>query len=511
MSPRFRAIFFVWCAACIRLSGGTPAPPAVAPGAFSYAHVIAEARTLAGAAYMPERERVPRFYLELFAEQFREIRFRRERSIWEGTDSPWRVSLLHPGLFFNRVARVFVVEAGAAREIVYDTSRFSFGKLPSYPGEKPVGHAGFGLRSAENAGEEFVLFGGGAYFRGIPVGVGAMHGVSARGIVVNPAVEGHSEEFPFFKKYWVERQASGAAQAVVYALMDSPHVCGAFRFVISPGRVSVVEVDAVLFARERMRRLGLAPLSAMFWYGENSLRRPEDYRPEVHSADGLLVVDAGGRAWWRPLSNGGAGVRRSVFAVDRLAGFGLRQRDTAFGSYQDLEGAFHRRPGVWVEPLEGCPPGAVHLLEYPTSQDAWDNVVCYWEPKVLPAPGAKLHLRYRVSWAMEDSFRGVPGGLARVLSTHVGRRGGEGRVLNYVVDFSPVASAGAPPVARVRVSGGGRLLGHRLALNPETHGWRLWVEVGLSGAGPHGVSAVLRSGEREVSEVWDYLSPAEQR
>ncbi|MDR2844723.1 MAG: glucan biosynthesis protein [Puniceicoccales bacterium] len=485
--------------------------PSLPVVSFSYADVVAQARALAAAPYAPEREQVPRFYLELFTEQFREIRFRPEKSIWNGTDSPWRMRLLHPGLSYNRVARLFTVEEGRARELRYDPERFSFGTIATRPAERPGGHAGFSLHTSGeasgSASEAVVAFVGGSHLYCIPAGVGAVHGVSARGIAINTALRDLTEDFPFFKKYWIERQPAGSAHAVVYALMDSPHVCGAYRFVITPARRTTAEVEVVFFVREKMARLGLAPLSAMYWFGENTLRKPDDFRREVHSADGLLFKEAAGSVRWRPLGNGDA-TRHSTFAVENLAGFGLRQRDTAFASYQDIEGAWHRRPGTWVEPLEGWSRGTLHLIEQPASQETWENVVCYWQPEPLPAAGTALKLRYRVTWAREKDFPETA--LAHVLATHAGRKVGAANQRNYVVDFSPLSvgtgAVAATVTAHVAVTGGAQLGKQRLLFNNETQGWRLVLEIKpYSSDASYEMKAVLRRDGRDVSEYWDYM------
>ena len=41
----------------------------------------------------------------------------------------------------------------------------------------------------------------------------------------------------------------------------------------------------------------------MFWFGKNSERKSDDYRPEVHDSDGLLMRMGNGEMLWRPLDN----------------------------------------------------------------------------------------------------------------------------------------------------------------------------------------------------------------
>jgi glucans biosynthesis protein len=475
-----------------------------APERFSFETVVSEAKALAASPYFQDMERVPRFYLELSNEVEKQIQFRPEKSIWLGTDSPWRLRLLHPGPLYNRIVRLFTVEGGVVQEVRYDRGRFTFGAEASHAAEHPGGHAGFFL---SGAGGDFAMFAGGTQFRCLPTGVRAAWGMRARGVAVNAAVPGRTEDFPYFKKYWIERGSAGMSGAVVFALMDSPFVSGACRFEIIPGQRTVVGVQTVLFVREKVDSLGLAPLSAMFWYGENSLDKPQDFRPEVHNADGLLVRDADGRVRWRPLARRMT-PHRSACSTGALSGFGLRQRDTAFDNYQDLDNPYHRCPGVWVEPLGNWPEGKLYLTEQPTSQENWENVACYWQPAVVPAPGGSLHLRYRITWAMEGNFSDT---LARVTSTHAGRKADMPRVLKYLVDFSSIPGetpdAKVPPQVNVFLSGPARLEGQRLVFNTETQGWRLSLEIEPEyPAAIYNAKAVLLRDGREVSENWDYVS-----
>ena len=63
-----------------------------------------------------------------------------------------------------------------------------------------------------------------------------------------------------------------------------------------------MQVTARLYLREKIAKLGIAPLTSMFAFGENQPGR-DDYRPEVHDSDGLSVATGDGEWIWRPLVN----------------------------------------------------------------------------------------------------------------------------------------------------------------------------------------------------------------
>ena len=45
---------------------------------------------------------------------------------------------------------------------------------------------------------------------------------------------------------------------------------------------TVQEVSSILHLRNSVRRLGIAPLTSMYWYGEGDRGRARDWRPEIH-------------------------------------------------------------------------------------------------------------------------------------------------------------------------------------------------------------------------------------
>ena len=82
----------------------------------------------------------------------------------------------------------------------------------------------------------------------------------------------------------------------------------------------------------------------MYFYGENTPRPREAWRPEVHDSDGLLVRDDAGRWTWQPLLN----PSRITNQEFRGSTYGLMQRDDHFGSYEDAEANYDRRPSALV-------------------------------------------------------------------------------------------------------------------------------------------------------------------
>ena len=219
-----------------------------------------------------------------------------------------------------------------------------------------------------------VTFLGASYFRGLAKG--QKYGLSARGLAINTA-EMIGEEFPIFKEFWLQKPKTKDKVITLYALLDSKSVSGAYRFEIIPGANTIMNIEAHLFPRENIQKIGIAPLTSMFLFGENNKNDFDDFRLEVHDSDGLLVHNGHGEWLWRPLDNSKK-LRISSFVDNGVKGFGLLQRDRDLSNYQDFEANYQSRPSAWVEPLENWNDGYVQLVEIPSRQEIHDNIVAYW-------------------------------------------------------------------------------------------------------------------------------------
>src|ERR1044072_5088017 len=178
-----------------------------------------------------------------------------------------------------------------------------------------------------------------------------------------------------------------------YALLDSASVTGAYAFTLEPGDPTLVNVRARLFMRKAAKELGIAPVTSMFFYGEEKSRPAGEWRPEVHDSDGLLMQSAANEWLWRPLGNPEK-LRVSYFEFDSPRGFGLLQRDRSFQNYEDLETRHELRPNAWVVPTGQWGRGAVKLVEIPSPTKHNDTIVAFVTPRALPPERQPLALVY---------------------------------------------------------------------------------------------------------------------
>lgn len=133
-----------------------------------------------------------------------------------------------------------------------------------------IGYAGFRLHYPLNTDDyfdELISFLGASYFRALAEG--QKYGLSARGLAIDTAVP-TGEEFPVFKEFWLQRPRWHDNSAVIYALLDSPSITGAYKFTVTPGADTVIHVETRLFTRKEIGKLGIAPLTSMYLFGENT-------------------------------------------------------------------------------------------------------------------------------------------------------------------------------------------------------------------------------------------------
>ncbi|MBU3076570.1 glucan biosynthesis protein [Sphingomonas quercus] len=424
------------------------------------------------------------------------IRFRAERTLFAGTATP--VRLFPPIATAQLPIAINIVKNGVA------TPLDAAGDWFSAPDgiRVPAGFAGFRVMT-EGKESDWLAFMGASYFRSS--GERDQYGLSARAIAVNVGIDGR-EEFPRFTEFWLEPAADGAL--TIYALLDGESLTGAFRFVCRSGKKGVTQdVTGFLRIRRDIQRLGFAPATSMFWYGEGNRRDATDWRPEIHDSDGLAIINGRGERVWRPLAN----PRRPIintFADDSPAGFGLLQRDQHFDHYQD-DGAFYdRRPGLWITPQGKWGKGAVALYAFPTRSETDDNVVAYWSPAGIAKSGQEFNYAYRLDWTSEDPTASP---LARVTDVWTGAGGIPGApqragVTKLVADFRGPTLKGLGRDSGVTFAAS-MVRGRILSATPypvagsESH-WRAMLELSLDGGGePADLRLTLQQGGKAISET----------
>src|SRR4051812_602510 len=414
----------------------------------SFEALKARAQAISRAPYAPPARPPAEILHDIDYDAHGKIKFRTDLALWANGPGAFPVTFFHLGRYFQTPVRMYVVAAGEAREIVYDESYFEMpADSPAHRLPARAGFAGFRFQESRTGAldwrkNDWAAFLGASYFRAI--GELYQYGLSARGVAIDTAVFGRTEEFPSFTDVYFQTPAPGESGVTVLALLDGPSVAGAFRFVMRRDRAVTMEVEKALFLREDVARFALAPLTSMYWYSETAKPTAIDWRPEVHDSDGLALWTGAGERIWRPLNNPPR-TTASSFADEGPRGFGLMQRDRAFDHY--LDGVYYdRRPSLWIEPLGDWAAGAVQLIEIPTDDEIHDNIVAMWVPAVEARAGSAFEFRYRTHWVADEPYPPV---LARCLATRMGNGGQAGTVRpkgvrKFIVEFKGEPLAGLP-------------------------------------------------------------------
>jgi periplasmic glucans biosynthesis protein len=477
---------------------------------FDFARLKGIARTRAGQPYPTLAHRLPPAVTALDWDHWQAIRFRDERSLWAGEGLRFQLRFAHLGYRLDRPVRMYEVLNGAARELTFEPALFDYSRAGIRPADLPVnlGFGGFRIYHHTDWTRDCAAFQGASYFRAVDGEL--QYGMSQRGLAVNCGMP-EPEEFPDFVAYYLERPLKESSRLTVYGLLDSPSVTGAYRFVIDVDDTIVMDIDAALYPRRAIERLGIAPGTSMFLCAKNDRRVGDDWRPEIHDSDGLQIATGAGEWIWRPLVNPPA-VRVNSYVDDGPRGFGLMQRERRFSQYEDDGVFYEKRPSVWVEPKSSWHRGAVMLVEIPTGDETADNIVAFWTPEEKPQPGVEYLYGYKLYWCRENPH-GPKLAVARATRTGVGGVVGQKRShfsWRFVVDFAggelPSLADHAHVVPVITASRGRIELSAARRILPRPEEWRAVFDLALTddSTDPVNLRLFLSLDGQALSETWLY-------
>ena len=465
------------------------------------------ARELASNPYSDDRRPLPRRLQSLTYDQLRDIRYNPKEAVWRHERLPFQLQFFHPGGLNRDQIDYFLVDGDDVKEFPFSRDFFDYGANRfGWLDLRHLKFAGFRIHYPLNRPDyldELAVFLGATYFRALPEHL--IYGLSARAIAVNCGGVG-AEEFPSFRDIWISRPGLDGNQIQVMGLFDSPSLAGVASFVIKPGHETVMDTRVDVIARTNVQHVGIAPLTSMFWFGKNTVHRFDDYRPEVHDSDGLLIQNGKGEWLWRPLENNGR-LRLGSFEDVNPKGFGLMQRERSFSAYQDMEALYHKRPSAWITPQGEWGKGSVRLVEIPTDSEFHDNMVAFWEPDRVLLANEEVEFSYQIRWLGDNPT--LPA-LGRVISTRTAALPGNPRARKFVLDFSwPSLTPGEAATARIEPAINvtkGRLGPVSSQFNPDLHTWRVAFDVMADNSEPTvELRALLRKDNSPCTETWTYL------
>ncbi len=476
--------------------------------------IIDAARTSATESYEQDDHGLNSKLKEIDYTTYRSIRFKPEQSLWHG-ENDYELQFFHPGFLYEYPVTIHTIgESNKPERLAFNSDMFNYdGSASGLAGltDEKSGFAGFRVHypiKNEEYKDEFAVFLGASYFR--LVGKNQVYGISARGLAIDTALA-KGEEFPHFTEFWIIEPSKGKP-ITIYARLESPSVAGAYKFVIQPDVDTGVKVESWLFARDDVNKLGIAPFTSMFLYGENTEKRHDDYRPEVHDSDGVLMVTHADEEIWRPLTNP-ARLQVTSLSDANPKGFGMLQRDGKWDNYLDAEANYHLRPGLWVTPEAGFEKGRLEVVEIPTKSEIHDNIVAFWTPEKPFKAGESLYFAYELKTVEQNPFVSE---LASVVRTRQGKAvlpGDEFKddalstTRQFSVDFSaPSDIAFDNDSMKLVVQGtNGTISQQRLYPVADGQEWRATFFVKPKEKQTVDMRAYIEKDGKRVSEVWNYV------
>lgn len=444
-------------------------------------------------------------------DQYRQIRFLREHALWTQSQKQFQAEFFHLGYLFQDPVQIHLVKSGKVSSHSFSRNYFQYGDL-KFDDEFPndLGFAGLRLIHPLNRvgiWDDLAVFQGASYFRFL--GKNHSYGLSARGLAIDSAEPGVSEEFPRFSQFWLEEPEDKSNDITLHALLESTSVTGAYTFKIRPGETTRVDIDCRLFVKKSpASSFGIAPLTSMFWFGENTSSPPDDFRQEVHDSDGLLIKENDDRWTWRPLVHQ-KDSSISKFPRTNPKGFGLLQRDRNPDHYQDLANPYHRTPSLFIEPLHDWGEGEIRLSELSTNKETFDNIVLFWCPKSLPKAGDELSFQYRLYWTHETDLKLSQN---QVIATRSGEDAFAPGHRLITIDFA------GPDLGRKHFSGTSpkvvfqsepKIKAAHIGIVPAAHAdfWRVTLKLPLNKESPPMSQLRLHltnDANQPISETWNY-------
>ena len=475
------------------------------PRPYSFEALADRQKALAQKPFVPVKVRDTETLNEIDYDAFWKIKYRPEATL-EVADGKAPVRFFHLGRYAQEPVGINVVDGSTSRALRYEESLFEVpANNPAHKLPDDIGFAGFRVMN-ETDEADWLAFLGAAYFRSS--GEEGQYGLSARAVAIDVAMP-TPEEFPRFTDFYIGPSRTGAHDLTIACLMDGPRITGVLEIDAGKDGTVVMDIRARFFARADIERVGLAPLTSMFWYSETDRERRVDWRPEIHDSDGLSLWTGSGERIWRPLNDPDR-VMTSSFSGTTPKGFGLLQRDRNFDHYQD-DGVFYdKRPSVWVEPQGDWGKGAVQLVEIPTDDETNDNIVAYWVGERPFRKGEEIAIAYRLTWAKDQPN---PPEAGIVTATRLGRGGIVGKdrpkdTMKFAVDFAGGTLAALPRDAEnveavVSASRGEVTLVNAYSVKVDT-AWRATFDITADVGDPVELRCYLKRGDTVLTETWLY-------
>ena len=275
--------------------------------------------------YKARNDKLPEALAELDYDQYRDIRFKPDHSLWRARRLPFEVAFFHPGLYFKDPVKINEVVGDVVREVRFDPELFDYGDnaidrqgdarasgSPASASTTRSTRRSTRTRCWCSSARAISARSARASVRAVGARPGGRYGARRRARSFRASSSsGSSARHPMRR------------ELTIYALLDSRRVTGAYRFVREAREPTpLMDVKARLFLRENVSKLGIAPLTSMYFFGENQRARHATTSGPKSTTPTACRSQSGTGEWiWRPLVNPKRLLVTS-FALTNPAGFG---------------------------------------------------------------------------------------------------------------------------------------------------------------------------------------------
>lgn len=205
---------------------------------------------------------------------------------------------------FDTPVTISEVTTTSVRKIKCSPDYFNFSNVQCDEGMvRDLGFAGFKVLypvDNEDRNDEIVSILSASCFH--VLGQDQVYGLSVRDLAINTALSS-GEESPRSYEFWVEHPRATDKHLAICASLDSPRITGAYHFVIVPEHGTVMSTQSEVYLRDKVSKLGAAPLTSTLLFGSNRPSPIPDYRPTLHDPNGLSILVGDGEWIWRSLDS----------------------------------------------------------------------------------------------------------------------------------------------------------------------------------------------------------------
>lgn len=481
--------------------------------AFGLNDVVIQAKQLAASGYRPV-SKIPESLIQIDQATFERIAIKPNVQVWPS--SRFDIRPIAAGYIYQRPVELYEVTPQSVAPIVFDKGQFDW-PSPSFAQSVPanLGFAGFSVDyplSGQDAHDLMLTFLGGAQFS--VVAANQVEGAHARGVAVDTGLP-QGEQFPMFTKFWLVRPDPADHHLTIYALLDGQSLTGAYEFVVRPDGDRVdIHVTASLFPRTKIDRIGLAPLSTMYFYGQIGQRPTGQWRPAAFESDGLLMHQGEGNWVYRSLRNPSE-LRVNQFDADGIRGFGFMQRQKRFCYFEDVIARYEKRPSLWVTTEAGFGKGKIVLVQIPTNSDVHENQIAFFQPSEPVDARHSISFAYTLtvgdSGVADEPLAEVRRPLIGTAKVNADDKTDKAYRIN--LDFAGGKLAGlapnSPVIAQIETGGTANVLEQAVVPLPEQGHWRLSMLLAPTSRAEVHIDAALAIGKKVLSETWRYELPAD--